>query len=155
MRTRSGAKRSLMAVPSARNSGFERMSNRQPGLQLASRIVRIDSAVLQGTVDFSTTIFEEGANVLSFKIVNDGVFDKRGLEEHMVERPARYPGSSGCRNLRDVESDLKAVCVVFVRDRARDWADSGTVSCSKSPQTTRGSSSSSRVCRTRALIRMA
>ncbi|TBU48976.1 cytoplasmic protein [Dichomitus squalens] len=56
----------------------------------------------------STTIFEEGANIVSFKIVNDGVFDKKGLEEHMVEKPARYPGSSGCRNLRDVESDLKA-----------------------------------------------
>ncbi|KAI1798194.1 cytoplasmic protein [Ganoderma leucocontextum] len=56
----------------------------------------------------STTIFEEGANVLSFKIVNDGVFDRKGLEVHMIERPAQYPGSSGCRNIRDVESDLKA-----------------------------------------------
>ena len=59
----------------------------------------------------STTIFEEGANVLSFKIVNNGVFDRKGLEEYMIEKPARYPGSSGCRNIRDVESDLKAVRV--------------------------------------------
>ena len=29
----------------------------------------------------------------------------------MVERPAKYPGSSGCRNFKDVESDLKAVRV--------------------------------------------
>lgn len=58
----------------------------------------------------STTIFEEGANVESFKIVSDGIFDKKGLDKHMIEIPASYPGSSGCRNIRDVESDLKAVC---------------------------------------------
>ena len=57
----------------------------------------------------STTIFEEGANVESFKIVSDGTFDKKGLDKHMIEIPASYPGSSGCRNIRDVESDLKAV----------------------------------------------
>jgi 5-oxoprolinase (ATP-hydrolysing) len=57
----------------------------------------------------STTIFEEGANVESFKIVSDGIFDKKGLDRHMIEIPASYPGSSGCRNIRDVESDLKAV----------------------------------------------
>jgi 5-oxoprolinase (ATP-hydrolysing) len=57
----------------------------------------------------SVTIFEEGANIESFKIVDGGVFNARGLHEHMVEKPAQYPGSSGCRNIRDVESDLKAV----------------------------------------------
>lgn len=56
----------------------------------------------------STTIFEEGAHVLSFKIVREGVFDHDGLIEHMITKPAQYPGSSGCRNIRDVESDLKA-----------------------------------------------
>ena len=57
----------------------------------------------------STTIFEEGANVESFKIVSDGVFDKKELDHHMIDVPSQYPGSSGCRNIRDVESDLKAV----------------------------------------------
>ncbi len=57
----------------------------------------------------STNIFEEGAEIVSFKIVNQGVFDKKGLYEYMIDKPARYPGSSGCRNIRDVESDLKAV----------------------------------------------
>lgn len=57
----------------------------------------------------STTIFEEGANVESFKIVSDGIFNKKRLDEYMIEIPASYPGSSGCRNIRDVESDLKAV----------------------------------------------
>jgi len=61
MRTRSGLSRSDMAVPSARNSGLERMSKRRPGRELASRMVRIDWAVRQGTVDFSTTILDEVA----------------------------------------------------------------------------------------------
>jgi len=56
----------------------------------------------------SVNIFEEGAEIVSFKIVNGGVFDKDGLYDYMVNKPATYPGSSGCRNFRDVESDLKA-----------------------------------------------
>ena len=67
----------------------------------------------------STSIFEEGANVVSFKIVDAGVFDRAGLVKRMIDEPARYPGSSGCRNIRDVESDLKAVglatCVMCER----------------------------------------
>ena len=70
MRTRSGAKRSEMAVPSARNSGLERMSKRQLGLELASRMVRIDSAVRHGTVDFSTTIFEEEATAAMRRVAS-------------------------------------------------------------------------------------
>ncbi len=57
----------------------------------------------------SVNIFEEGAEIVSFKIVSKGIFDKDGLYEYMVQQPAKYPGSSGCRNIRDVESDLKAV----------------------------------------------
>ena len=57
----------------------------------------------------SVNIFEEGAEIVSFKIVDGGVFDRKGLVEYMVDKPSHYPGSSGCRNIRDVESDLKAV----------------------------------------------
>lgn len=57
----------------------------------------------------SVNIFEEGAEIISFKIVKQGIFDRAGLLEYMIDRPARYPGNSGCRNIRDVESDLKAV----------------------------------------------
>ena len=57
----------------------------------------------------SVNIFEEGAEIVSFKIVNGGTFDQKGLVEYMVDKPSQYPGSSGCRNIRDVESDLKAV----------------------------------------------
>jgi 5-oxoprolinase (ATP-hydrolysing) len=57
----------------------------------------------------SVTIFEEGAQIVSFKIVDDGVYQREKLVEYMCERPAKYPGSSGCRNFKDVESDLRAV----------------------------------------------
>ncbi|KAH9919996.1 cytoplasmic protein [Epithele typhae] len=56
----------------------------------------------------SKTIFEEGAHIKSFKLVREGVFDSENLYKYMVDEPAQYPGSSGCRNIRDVESDLKA-----------------------------------------------
>ncbi|KAJ3486825.1 hypothetical protein NLJ89_g11773 [Agrocybe chaxingu] len=59
----------------------------------------------------SVNIFEEGAEIVSFKIVNGGIFDREGLVDYMVNKPAQYPGSSGCRNIRDVESDLKAASV--------------------------------------------
>jgi 5-oxoprolinase (ATP-hydrolysing) len=63
----------------------------------------------------SVNIFEEGAEIVSFKIVNGGIFDRDGLIEYMVDKPSRYPGSSGCRNIRDVESDLKAVSrLIFI-----------------------------------------
>lgn len=58
----------------------------------------------------SVNIFEEGAEIVSFKIVSEGKFNRDGLWNFMVERPARYEGCSGCRNFKDVESDLKAVC---------------------------------------------
>ena len=60
----------------------------------------------------STNIFEEGAHIVSFKIVDDGMFKQKELYEYMIDRPAKYPGSSGCRNIKDVESDLKAVSVL-------------------------------------------
>lgn len=56
----------------------------------------------------STTIFEEGARISSFKIVRAGKYDRDGLYERLVTEPAKYPGSSGARCFRDVESDLQA-----------------------------------------------
>ena len=45
-----------MAVPSARNSGFDKTWKLTPGLLLAYRMLAMTSAALTGTVDFSTTI---------------------------------------------------------------------------------------------------
>ncbi|SPC65083.1 related to 5-oxoprolinase [Ustilago sp. UG-2017b] len=56
----------------------------------------------------SKTLFEEGARIKSFKIVSEGKFDRKGLERYMLEEPAQYPGCSGTRCFRDVESDLHA-----------------------------------------------
>ncbi|EJD47293.1 Hydantoinase B/oxoprolinase, partial [Auricularia subglabra TFB-10046 SS5] len=56
----------------------------------------------------STSIYEEGVSIVSFKIVKKGNFDRDGLYDRMVVRPAQYEGSSGCRCFRDVESDLRA-----------------------------------------------
>src|SRR5262249_34563647 len=55
MRTRSGDWRFLMAVPSDRNSGFDRISKGTAGRAAASSLWMI-WAVPQGTVDFSTRI---------------------------------------------------------------------------------------------------
>jgi hypothetical protein len=88
----------------------------------------------------SVNIFEEGAEIVSFKIVDEGIFNREGLVEHMVDKPSQYPGSSGCRNIRDVESDLKAVrtfnCIASFRQ------SSGS---SKSQPIIRECSSSTRV----------
>lgn len=56
----------------------------------------------------SKDIYEEGAQIKSFKIVKKGEFDRKGLLFHLCEEPAKYPGCSGTRCLRDVESDLQA-----------------------------------------------
>ena len=56
----------------------------------------------------STTIFEEGARVESFKIVRKGIYDEAGLKVHLIDIPAQYEGCSGTRCFRDVQSDLQA-----------------------------------------------
>ncbi|KAL1405678.1 hypothetical protein Q8F55_009317 [Vanrija albida] len=56
----------------------------------------------------STALFEEGAEIRSLKIVDGGIYDADGVYEALVTNPASYPGCSGSRNFRDVESDLKA-----------------------------------------------
>ncbi|OCF33903.1 cytoplasmic protein [Kwoniella heveanensis CBS 569] len=56
----------------------------------------------------STQLYEEGANIHSLKIVSDGYYDHDALHRVMVEEPSQYPGCSGSRSFRDVESDVKA-----------------------------------------------
>ena len=60
MSTRSGSNKSLIAVPSARNSGLESTSKWSP-LSLEFRIRSIAAAVRTGSVDFSTIIFPSSA----------------------------------------------------------------------------------------------
>ncbi|KIY00156.1 uncharacterized protein Z520_03841 [Fonsecaea multimorphosa CBS 102226] len=56
----------------------------------------------------STELWQEGAAIESFKMVNQGAFDEVGLIHHLVDVPSRYPGCSGTRTLKDNIADLKA-----------------------------------------------
>ncbi len=62
---------------------------------------------------FSRKLLEEGACILSFKLVEKGVFNEEGIRELLLEpgKIEREPGESamsGARNLADNISDLKA-----------------------------------------------
>ena len=56
----------------------------------------------------SKTLYEEGAQIKSFKLVRKGVYDRDGLVKLLCDDPAQYAGCSGSRCFRDVESDLHA-----------------------------------------------
>ena len=45
----------------------------------------------------SKTLFQEGAQIRSFKIVSEGVYDQKGLMHLLLTEPAKYPGCSGTR----------------------------------------------------------
>ncbi|CAL4112119.1 unnamed protein product, partial [Meganyctiphanes norvegica] len=55
----------------------------------------------------STSIHQEGAVFLTFKLVDRGVFQEEALIE-ALNAPGKIPGSSGTRNLKDNLSDLRA-----------------------------------------------
>ncbi|OAA53586.1 Hydantoinase B/oxoprolinase [Niveomyces insectorum RCEF 264] len=56
----------------------------------------------------STELWQEGAAFESFKMINQGVFDEAGLIDILYHQPAKYPGCSGTRTLKDNIADLKA-----------------------------------------------
>jgi len=55
----------------------------------------------------STCLIEEGTTFKSFKLVEKGIFQEEKVIEAFME-PAKIPGLSGCRTLKDNLSDLKA-----------------------------------------------
>ncbi|KAM8880771.1 5-oxoprolinase [Synchiropus picturatus] len=55
----------------------------------------------------STSLQQEGAVFISFKLVTGGVFQEEAVTEALMA-PAKSPGSSGTRNLHDNLSDLRA-----------------------------------------------
>lgn len=57
---------------------------------------------------FSKELWEEGAQVKSFKLVKKGQFDEAGVVKILSEEPAQYPGCSGTRTLSDVS--VKSSC---------------------------------------------
>jgi 5-oxoprolinase (ATP-hydrolysing) len=76
----------------------------------ASRAHNADiGGILPGSMPpTSTALYEEGAEIPSLKVVSEGVYNRAAVYTALVDEPAKYPGCSGCRNFRDVESDLKA-----------------------------------------------
>ncbi|KAJ3337603.1 hypothetical protein HDU93_000799 [Gonapodya sp. JEL0774] len=57
---------------------------------------------------FSKELYQEGAAIRSFKLVENGVFQEEGIVRLLAEEPAKFPGCSGTRTLKDNLSDLKA-----------------------------------------------
>ncbi|KAK5603961.1 hypothetical protein CRENBAI_025397 [Crenichthys baileyi] len=55
----------------------------------------------------STSLQQEGAVFVSFKLVTGGVFQEKAVTEALMA-PAQYPSCSGTRNLHDNLSDLRA-----------------------------------------------
>lgn len=56
----------------------------------------------------STELWQEGAAIKSIKLVENGIFNEAAMEEHLLHRPAKFPGCSGARNLSDNLADLRA-----------------------------------------------
>jgi 5-oxoprolinase (ATP-hydrolysing) len=55
----------------------------------------------------SKSLAEEGAAIIAFKLVENGVFQEEGVSELLLA-PGKLPNNSGSRNLTDSISDLKA-----------------------------------------------
>jgi 5-oxoprolinase (ATP-hydrolysing) len=55
----------------------------------------------------SKKLEDEGAMIVAFKLVRDGIFQEEGITEILMS-PGEIPGNSGTRNLSDNLSDLRA-----------------------------------------------
>ena len=55
----------------------------------------------------SKTLLEEGAAIVAFKLVSQGVFQEEGISE-LLQAPGKVPGNYGARNMVNNISDLKA-----------------------------------------------
>ncbi|KAJ1964190.1 hypothetical protein IWQ62_003003 [Dispira parvispora] len=56
----------------------------------------------------SCELYQEGAAIRAMKIVEGGVFQRDAIVKQLVEEPAKHPGCSGTRCLKDNLSDLQA-----------------------------------------------
>lgn len=57
---------------------------------------------------FSKELWEEGARIPGYKVVDGGKFDEEGVIDLLYTQPGQFPGCSGSRSLSDSISDLKA-----------------------------------------------
>ncbi|KAH7148700.1 Hydantoinase B/oxoprolinase-domain-containing protein [Dactylonectria macrodidyma] len=56
----------------------------------------------------SRELFQEGASIMSEKLVSQGKFNEKRVVELFYDEPAQYPGCSGTRTLADNINDLRA-----------------------------------------------
>jgi 5-oxoprolinase (ATP-hydrolysing) len=56
----------------------------------------------------SRELYQEGAAIKSFLLVQNGIFDEKWITKLLREDPAKYEGCVGTRCLKDNISDLKA-----------------------------------------------
>lgn len=56
----------------------------------------------------STFLYEEGAMIISYKIVSGGLFNETETRKYLFDEPSQYEGCSGARNYEDNLSDLRA-----------------------------------------------
>lgn len=56
----------------------------------------------------ATEIFQEGASIISFKLVSNGHFDEEGMRKILIDEPAHYPDCVGTSSIYDNLSDLRA-----------------------------------------------
>jgi 5-oxoprolinase (ATP-hydrolysing) len=56
----------------------------------------------------ATEIFQEGASIVSFKLVSGGAFDETGMRRILIDEPARYADCVGTSSIDDNLSDLRA-----------------------------------------------
>ncbi|KAK6539618.1 hypothetical protein TWF694_009826 [Orbilia ellipsospora] len=77
---------------------------------VASRAHHADiGGILPGSMPpQSRELYEEGAAIVSEKLVSEGRFNEKRITELLLDEPAQYPGCSGTRCLADNINDLKA-----------------------------------------------
>ena len=82
---------------------------------VASRAHHADiGGILPGSMPpTSKELAEEGAAIRSEKLVSKGHFDEKRITQLLVDEPAKYPGSSGTRTLRDNINDLVSLDLVI------------------------------------------
>ena len=65
--------------------------------------------ILPGSMPASSTkLYQEGAQITSMFLVQNGLFHEEAITKVLVEEAGSYPGCSGTRNLSDNLNDLKA-----------------------------------------------
>ncbi|KAF3077965.1 hypothetical protein TWF102_004031 [Orbilia oligospora] len=77
---------------------------------VASRAHHADiGGILPGSMPpQSRELYEEGAAIMSEKLVSEGIFNEERITQLLLDEPAQYPGCSGTRCLADNINDLKA-----------------------------------------------